>query len=228
VIEKTRIVIVDDHPIVQDAIESKLSSRDDIELVAKGETGEDVIRLVKEYEPDILILDLRMPQTNSGSSQQSFQAIPTIYQISESYPHTKIIIFTSYLIPALVQEVVRGKIKGYLLKRDKLSRKLLTAVDMVMMGSVFVSETISDNLGGSEPISSEQIKLNPRPLEALRRLFADPDLSTAQHAANMGISKSTFKQHLSAAYRALGVQDRTAAMVRALNLGLFDHEDYHE
>lgn len=224
--DKIRVVIVDDHPIVQDAIENKLTGRDNIELVAKGNTGEDVMRFVEEHQPDILILDLRMPQS-AKDHHAYFQAIPTIHEITDKYPGTRIIILTSYLVPALVQETIRRKVRGYLLKRDKLSRNLLEAIETVMMGSLYFSETVAEKLmDGIHPEPESQVSLSPRQIEALKRVFAAPDLSYAQHAANMGITTSTFKQHLSASYRALGVPHVTGAMVRCVQLGIVDNDEF--
>lgn len=225
--EKVKVVIVDDHPIVQDAIESKLAGKDNLELVAKGDTGEDVLRLVAKHRPDILILDLRMPQSTKNSHAY-FQAIPTINEISEQHPDTRIIILTSYLVPELVQEALHRKVRGYLLKRDRLTRKLPEAIDTVMMGSLYFSETVYKKLSdGSSPIpEDQQTNLTPRQLEVLKRKFSAPDLSNAQHAANMGITVSTFRQHLSAAYKVLGVPNATAAMVRGVQLGIVGDDTF--
>jgi DNA-binding NarL/FixJ family response regulator len=88
--KKVTVVAVDDHRLILQAIRSLIEQRDDMELVGEGTRGDDVLALMAQHNPDVLILDLSMPQTSNADSP-NFRAMPTIEAIRPQWPRTGII-----------------------------------------------------------------------------------------------------------------------------------------
>lgn len=217
------IVAVDDYPLIRQAVRSLVHEREDMKLVGEGSTGVDVLALVEQHKPDVLLLDLSMPQ---GSEQegQRFQALPTISRLVKRCPETSIIILTGYYVPALIKGAISRGVKGYLLKSDDLSLNLPSAIETVSKGGVYFSETVSQNLFGSGKDKREMVSLTERQIEVLNAIYSAPDALYVEHARNLNITESAFKSHLTKAFKALGVTNVTAAMIRCMELGIFNTE----
>ena len=218
-----KIVTVDDHPLIRQAVRSLVNEREDMNLAGEGSTGEEVIALVERHKPDVLLLDLSMPQS-AGQEGQRFQALPTISRLIESHSETAIIILTQHYVPVLIKGAISRGVKGYLLKSDDLSLNLPSAIETVNKGGVYFSETISQKLFGNKKDKSETVNLTERQIEILNAISSDPDAPYAELARNLNITESTFKSHLTKAFRALGVTNATAAMIRCRELGIVDTE----
>jgi DNA-binding NarL/FixJ family response regulator len=217
--EAITVVAVDDHYLIKEAIEGLARKHDEIELVASGSFGEDVLPLVEKHRPDVLLLDLSMPQ--HYGSQARFPALPAITKLRREYPETRIIVLSALTVPTLVKGALKQGVHGYLLKSDELSLSLPTAIRAVNRGLLYFSETINQmllnhkeqkNVGG---ITSRQI-------EVLNTICVYPNASQAEIAALLGIEEPTVKSHLGSIYAALGVNNATAAILRAQELGLID------
>ena len=217
------IVAVDDHPLIRQAVRSLVDEREDMKLVGEGSTGEDAVALVEQHEPNVLLLDLSMPQSAAQEGQR-FQALPTISRLAKRYPEIAIIILTQHYIPVLIKGALSRGVKGYLLKSDDLSLNLPSAIETVSKGGVYFSETISQKLFGSGNDRSEMVNLTERQIEMLNAIYSSPDAAYAEHARNLNITESTFKSHLTKAFKALGVTNVTAAMIRCMELGIVSTE----
>ena len=218
--ESIRVVVVDDHYLIHEAIRSILAERKDIRLVAKGAVGDHVIPLVETYRPDVLILDLNMPQSEQPTEGANrFAILPTIVQISEEYPETAVIILTQHDFSAVIRKAVEYGVSGYILKSDDISLNLANAIDTVCQGGVYYSQTIlqrlRQNQKGHPPAS-----LTKRQIDVLSVTRRHPNASYRENAARLGIRESTFKTHLQGAFRALGAKNTTAAILQCLELGL--------
>jgi DNA-binding NarL/FixJ family response regulator len=191
-----------------------------MELVGEGSTGDDVLALVKELAPDVLLLDLSMPQSSADkSSGEQFKALPTIAGLSKKHPDTAIIVLTQHFVPVIIQGAVDLGVKGYLLKSDDLSLNLPSAVATVSKGGVYFSETIGEELFGKAK-ADRVVNLTARQIEILTNIAGSPDDSYATQAVNLGITESTLKNHLTRAFKALGVTNITAAIIRCMQLGI--------
>ena len=218
-----KIVTVDDHPLIRQAVRSLVDEREDMNLVGEGSSGKEVTPLVEQHKPDVLLLDLSMPQS-VGQERQRFQALPTISRLVERCPETAIVILTQHYVPVLIKGAIKRGVKGYLLKSDDLSLNLPSAIETVSKGGVFFSETISRNLFGGPKGKSETVNLTERQIEMLNAIYSSPDAPYSEHARNLNITESTFKSHLTKAFKALGVTNVTAAMIRCMELGIVSTE----
>jgi DNA-binding NarL/FixJ family response regulator len=213
------VVAIDDHPLIRQAIRSMLASNDEIALVAEGSAGEHLFPLVIEHRPDVLILDLGLPQTSNGSPyDQDFQVLPAVAHLHQECPETAIIILSQHIITSLVHQASEVGVKGYLLKSDDLSLNLPNAIETVSMGGVFFSESITQVLfdGGAPPDTI----LTERQREIVLAIASAPDASYAEHAVALQIAAATLSNHLSRIFRKLGVRNLAACMVRCIELGI--------
>lgn len=215
-----KVVVVDDHPLIREAIRSLLAGREDIEVVGEGGVGDDALLLMEAHEPDILLLDLNMPQRKDGNNGSKFYAPLVIKEIQERWPKTGIIILTMENVPTLIHQSVNWGVAGYILKGDDLSLQLTMAIDMVSKGSVYFSESVSQTLLRKNG-NAQEITLTPRQMEILTLVYRYPDGSNQQYAQVLRIQEGTIRSHLSSAYSALGVTNATSAILRCLELGFF-------
>jgi DNA-binding NarL/FixJ family response regulator len=216
-----RVIAVDDHYLVRAGIRSTLAPHGDVQLVAEGESGADVYPLVQEYRPDILLLDLDMPayspRENTSRPQETFAALPTIARLKHEFPGTKVIIISQYDSKTLIEGAFEVGVKGYILKRDALTRNLVEAIRMVHWGGVYFSSVVLNSLESLEANSPSEL-LTPRQCEVLQVLAASPGLTQERQAEQLGIAVSTLKKHLNHIYRILGVSNSTAAIMKAVQL----------
>ncbi|MCB0019084.1 MAG: response regulator transcription factor [Anaerolineales bacterium] len=218
--ELITVVVVDDHHLIRQGVRNLLVPRDDMELVGEGATGDDVLALMEQHTPDVLLIDLSMPQSGAGgSTEKQFKALPTIARLSKSYPDTAIIVLTQHFVPVIIRGAIDLGVKGYLLKSDDLSLNLPSAVATVSKGGVYFSETIGEELFGKSK-ADRAVDLTARQIEILTTIARLPDDSYASQAASLGITESTLKNHLTKAFKALGVKNITAAIIRCMQLGI--------
>lgn len=215
---KVTVVCVDDHPLIRQAVRSLLAEREDIEVVGEGGTGDSVLALMAEHNPDILLLDLSMPQGENAEESAGFRAFPTIEAVRKQWPQTGIIILTQSNVPAFLNTFIELGVAGYILKSDDLSLRLVNAIDSVSQGGIYFSESISQMFrnGGDDT----DVTLTPRQLEILTYIFRYPDSSGLTRAAAFNISDGTLRSHLTQAYKALGAANITSAIIRCLELGI--------
>jgi DNA-binding NarL/FixJ family response regulator len=214
------VVTVDDHHLIRQGVRSLLAPHSDVELVGEGSTGDNVLTLVEELNPDVLLLDLSMPQSSADtSSNGQFKALPTIARLTKTHPGTAIIVLTQHFVPVIIQGSIDLGVKGYLLKSDDLSLNLPSAVATVSRGGVYFSETIGNELFGKSK-ADRAVNLTARQIEILTTIARTPDASYANQATNLGITESTLKNHLTKAFKALGVTNITAAIIRCMQLGI--------
>lgn len=216
----TKVVVVDDHYLIHEAIGSILAKRDDMELVGTGAIGDHVIPLVKKHNPDVLILDLNMPQSeHAGSKVERFAILPTIVHLLKRYPRTAIIILTQHMFPMVLQKAVELGVNGYILKSDDVSLNLATAIDTISQGGVYYSQTVLNELRKKQN-GQPTISLTKRQVDVLSITRRYPNASYRENAQRLGIKESTFKTHLHGAFITLGAKNATAAILQSLELGL--------
>lgn len=215
--QKVKVVAVDDHPLILQAIRSLVEQRDDMELVGEGTRGDDILVLMAEHSPDVLVLDLSMPQSNEIGSP-NFRVMPVIETIRKQWPRTGIVILTMSNVPTFVYRMVEVGVASYILKGDNMSVQLTTAIENVGSGSVYFSETIQQLLRqkGDRP----KVDLSPMQIELLTHYYRYPNDSSNERGRVFGIKGATVRTYMSRVHEALGVSNATAAIIRCLELGI--------
>jgi DNA-binding NarL/FixJ family response regulator len=208
-----RIIAVDDHPLILKALSDMLKEHPDIQLVATSNQGSQLLRLVREKQPDVAIVDLGMPA-------DSFDPISSVRTIHEQFPNVKVLILTGYDEGLWVRELVKAGASGYMLKSDDFSLSIPQAIRALYRGGKFFSPGIADNLLDN----SLDNKLTERELSVLYLL--SQGLATEAIASNLGVSEKRVRNLLVSICdklvvdRADGISLRIAAINKARELGL--------
>ncbi|MBK8935190.1 MAG: response regulator transcription factor [Chloroflexi bacterium] len=215
--KKVTVVAVDDHPLILQAIRSLVEQRDDVVLVGEGARGDDVLALMSQHNPDVLVLDLSMPQTTAEDSP-NFRAMPKIATIRKQWPRTGVIILTMSNVPVFVYRMIEFGVASYILKSDDMSLELASAIKKVGAGGVYFSESIQRLLARQS--DGSLVDLSAQQIELLTHYFRYPNDSSEDHAKVFGIKAATVRSHMSKSYAALGAANTSAAIIRCLELGI--------
>lgn len=215
-----RVMCVDDHHLIHKAVKSLLANEESIELVAEGYAGEDIFPLIKQHQPDVLILDLVMPQRRGWDpNREMFIPMLALKKLNAEFPSLGIIILSQHLHFDIVELAIANGVRGYLLKSDDVSLALPEAIKQVGQGRVFFSVAVSQEV--LHPVNmpvNETITLRQR--QIILAVAKSPNTSYCELADQLGISYRTFKGHLEGAYKALAVSNVTACIIRSMQLGL--------
>ncbi len=215
--KKTKILVVDDHPLVRFGVINQLKSCDDYVVVGEAEDGEDAIAKTKALTPDLVIMDIFMP---------GLSGIEATKLIKKKYPDTKILILTGFENEDYVYQIIRSGAGGYVLKSVE-KEELLEAVAAVVRGEKFFSPRISklilDNFirkaeGQKSPISGDEDVLTKREKEIVA-LVAD-GLTNQQIAEKLFISARTVDTHRTNIMQKLNIHDVANLVRYAIEKGL--------
>ena len=209
-----KVVLGDDHTLVRQGLHRAITQTDDIEVVGEASSGTELLRVVKETEPDIAILDIRMPEMDG---------IEAARHITGDRPEIGIVMLTAYDDRQFVVEAVRAGAKGYVLKtRD--AEHLLRTVRLVAEGNMVIDPdlvvAVADELTAAQKGGRSPETLTERELEILQLLaFGYTNRDIGQR---LFISADTVKTHLEHIYQKLGATDRTAAVAEAMRRQLIE------
>lgn len=212
--EMTTVVIVDDHPIVRAGMRAILSAGADINVVGEGENGADALRLVDELCPDVLALDVQLPDLNGLEVTRRLRA---------QGKKTAILILTIHTDHETVFGLLEAGAVGYVLK-DEAPETLVGAVRAAGRGESWFSPAVASQVVrravGSPKVESPEVldALTPREVDTLRLLAQGLDNSAIARA--LVVTKRTVQNHISNIYGKLGVSSRTEAMLYAIRHGL--------
>ncbi len=201
-----RVLVVDDHPIVRGGIVALLSTADDITVVGEGSDGVEAVRLATELEPDVVLMDLRMPGLDGDEATA---------QILAAKPKLRVLILTTYESDSSILTAIEAGASGYLLKAAP-QEEILAGVRSVARGEVALAPSIAALL--VKRVSAPSVTLSPRETEVLR--LVAQGASNPRIAKELFVSEATIKTHLLHVFEKLGVSDRTRAVTRAMELGL--------
>lgn len=184
-----RVVIADDHTLVREGIRALLERAGDIQVVGEAVDGRDAVELVRKLAPDVLLMDITMPQLNGIQAAEKLR--------DEGSP-TRVVILTMHSDEALVRQALHIGVKGFLPK-GSLSDELLFALRAAAMGGVYLSPSISSSLlGDGAPGKQEKPRGAPGPLTVRERellgLIARGH-TNAQMARELNISIKTVERH---------------------------------
>ena len=212
--EKIRVLVADDQTLVRTGFRVILEAEGDIEVVAEADTGTAAIRQAQLAAPDVILMDIRMPELDGLSATEQIRRQPD--------PPT-VIVLTTFDQNEYVYRALRAGAAGFLLK-DSPSTRLIAAVRAAATGDSLIEPAITRRLVErfAEPIVAQGV---PRELQALTereldvlRLIAR-GLSNAEIAAELVVAETTVKTHVARVLTKLGVRDRVQAVVVAYETG---------
>lgn len=206
-----RIVIADDHELVRYALDSVIEGEEDMDVVGHAENGRAAVEAVAEHEPDLLLLDLHMPEMDG---------VDTCRAVRESHPGVKVLILTSFDDDDEVFGALSAGAQGYIMK-DIAPRALLETIRGVAAGRTVLDATVAERIiegRDTRRHSANADGLSPRELEVLQ-LMAE-GLSNREVSERLWISEATVKTHVSHILAKLGQGDRTKAVLVAIKRGL--------
>lgn len=221
-----RVLLVDDQALIRDGLAIILNAQPDIRVVGQAADGQEGIELARRLQPDVVLMDIKMPRKNG---------IQATREIKEILPHTPIIILTTYAEDELVFDGVRAGASGYLLKditRDALAEAVRGAVrgeaqiDPAVASQVLAEFQRMANVLRRPPAPAAAADLPPMEdltprEETILRLLTE-GLTNAGIADRLGLSEGTVKNHVSEILSKLHANDRTHAVVLAIKRGLLD------
>lgn len=202
-----RIVIADDHPVVRTGLEGMLSAQPEFDVVGQAADGAEASRLATRLKPDVVLMDLRMPEVDG---------VAAIKEIKAQNPEVHVLVLTTYDSDADILRAVEAGATGYMLK-DAPRDELFRAIEAASKGEPLLAPRVADRLMRRmrEP---ERDKMSGREIEILELVARGK--SNKDVAKTLHISEATVKTHLIHTFSKLGVDDRTAAVTAALERGI--------
>jgi len=199
-----RVLVADDHPVVRLGIRANVTPQSDMTVIAEAGDGVEAIASIKEHLPDIVLLDLRMPQMDG---------LDVLAEVKNSRLPCKIIIMTTFDSEEDVQRAMKAGARGYLLK-DSTQEEILDAIRRVSLGETYLPARIVQKVaeGMRKP------ELSPREVEVLQWVAAGK--SNKEIGAQLFIAEGTVKTHVKNVLEKLNVVGRTAAIREGVHRGL--------
>ncbi|HSG41852.1 MAG TPA: response regulator transcription factor [Anaerolineales bacterium] len=205
--EKIKILMADDHPVVRAGIRGMLETQDEFQVVAEAENGREAFEQIGKLKPDVVLMDLRMPEMDG---------VEAITKIKEKYPNVNILVLTTYDTDADIVRAVEAGATGYLLK-DAPREELFRAVRGTAKGETVLAPVVAARLMGKVRDHGEQA-LSSREIDVL--MLVARGASNQDVGEKLHVSTATVKSHLIQIYQKLGVSDRTAAVTTAIERGI--------
>jgi DNA-binding NarL/FixJ family response regulator len=209
-----RVAIADDHSLVRQGLRRYLDTAGDIDVVGEASNGEEAVTLVESETPDIVLLDIRMPEMDGLAAAR---------RIRQQHPDVGVIMLTAYDDRQFVVEAVRAGARGYVLKaRD--AEHLIQTVRLVAGGNMVIDPqlvvALAEELTDAKERDRKAETLTAREVEVLQLLaFGHTNKDIAEQ---LYISPDTVKTHLEHIFEKLGTSDRTAAVAEALRRRLIE------
>jgi DNA-binding NarL/FixJ family response regulator len=204
-----RVLVVDDHPVVRQGLIAILRFEPDIELVGEAADGREAVRLILERRPDVVLLDLRLPELSG---------VEVMRAVRPQAPEVRFLVLTTYDTEMYIAPALAAGARGYLLK-DAAPDELVRGVRAVMEGRAALEPSVAARLLDrmAEPEGGE---LSEREREVLGLLVRGASNKGIAH--QLGLSENTVKAHVAHIFNKLGVQSRAEAVAVALQRGLVD------
>jgi len=211
--KRVRVVIADDHPVVRTGLRLMLNMHETFDLVGEAVDGASAVRLTDELQPDVVLMDLRMP---------GMDGIAALEQIRREWPQVAVIILTTYNEDQLMIRGLRAGARGYLLK-DADVEFLLRAIERVAQGETLIQPEVMERVlrHAERAISApaqQQPALTQRELDVLAGIARGE--RTKEIARRLGVSERTAWAYLTTIYNKLGVDSRASAVAVAMERGL--------
>lgn len=203
-----RVLIIDDHTVVRQGLTALLNLSDDIQVVAEAADGIEAILRFEEHQPDITLVDLRLP---------GISGVDVIERVRSKSPHARFIVLTTYAGDEDIYRALKAGARAYLLKG--MSREdLIDTIRAVHAGKSHIPPVIAEKL--AERMQTEG--LTPRELDVLEHIVSGR--SNKEIAADLDVSEATVKSHVNSLLGKMGVTDRTQAATAAIRRGIVPFE----
>jgi len=212
-----KVLLCDDQALVRTGFRMILDAREDLSVVGEASDGRECVELCRQLEPDVILMDVRMPNVDG---------VQATHRIAAEGSPARIIILTTYDLDEYVYEAIRAGASGFLLK-DVRPAQLVDAIRVVAAGEALLAPSVTKRLlnrfadilppknGAPLPGLTE---LTEREREVLKLLASG--LSNAELAERLFLSEATVKSHISNLLRKLGLRDRVQAVILAYETGL--------
>jgi DNA-binding NarL/FixJ family response regulator len=226
--QRTTIMLVDDHPVFRQGLRRILEGEDDLDVIAEVEDGLEALRLARQLMPDVMLLDINLPRMNG---------LQVARALKDALPEINIIMLTAYHDDEQVFHAIRAGASAYFPK-DVSPRRLIEAIRLVYQGSYVIEDRVLEKgqVGAwlleqfegvegdeSDELSALPVPLSPREMEILQQIAQGK--SNKEIAYELGISRQTVKNHMTSILRKLAVNDRTQAAIYALRHGWIRLQD---
>jgi DNA-binding NarL/FixJ family response regulator len=202
--ERIRILIAEDHHVVRQGLAALLKTVNGMQVVAEASDGKEAVELFERHQPDVTLMDLRMPKLGG---------VEAVTEIRRKHPGARIIVLTTFDGDEDIYRAIQAGAKGYLLK-GMSGEELIDAIHAVHAGKSripsVIAERLAERMGGPG--------LTSREIEVLKAIVAGH--SNKEIGAELGISEATVKTHINSILSKLGVTDRTQAATTALQRGI--------
>jgi DNA-binding NarL/FixJ family response regulator len=217
---KVRIIVVDDHPLLRQALCYTLGRQPDFEIVAEASDGEEAVKLASEVVPDIIIMDISMPKING---------IEATRQIKTTHPHIGILILTVYEDSEHIINILEAGANGYLIKTAS-DKEVITAIRALIVGETVLNPEVCEQiLNYSSQFNRKTVRrdmsniLTRRETEILKLLAQG--MSNKEISLNTNLSLRTIKGYLANLFAELNVESRLEAVIKGLQEGIITTND---
>jgi DNA-binding NarL/FixJ family response regulator len=202
----TRVLVVDDHPIVRDGIAGLIAVQPDMTLVGQAGNGREAIQQFRTHRPDVTLMDLQMPEMNG---------LDALIAIRTEFPEARVIMLTTYEGDAHILRALKAGAQGYLLK-NTLHSDLLSTIRAVQAGKRSLSPEASFQI--AEHMSDDA--LTPAEIAVLRLIAAGN--ANKEIADQLGVTEDTVKGRVKSILSKLGANDRAHAAIIGVKRGIID------
>jgi len=199
-----RILIADDHLVVRIGLRSMIDTQPDMNVIAEAANGREAVALFRDHQPDVTLMDLRMPVMGG---------VEAVGVIHEEFPDARIIVLTTYDGDENIYRALQGGARAYLLK-DIPREEFLDDIRAVYQGQYCIPPAVAARLAQRIPGP----ELSARELEVLKLIVEG--MSNKEIASALSITESTVKNHVNSILSKLNVKDRTQAATTALRRGI--------
>jgi DNA-binding NarL/FixJ family response regulator len=213
---KIRVLVADDQSVVRAGFRLLLASKEDIEVVAEASNGLEAVEKAARFDPDIVLMDIRMPELDGLEATR---------RILAANPTARILILTTFDLDEYVYEALRAGASGFVLKDDP-PEQLIAAIQTVAAGDALLSPTITKRVikefaRTPRPAPPKELaELSDREQDVFRLIARG--LSNAEIGQELYISETTVKKHVTHILSKLGLRDRVQVVVLAYQTGLFE------
>jgi len=205
--ELVRVLIADDHPVVRAGLQALLAGQPGLQVVGEAASGREVLTLVRQTAPDVLLLDLQMPEPDG---------VAVIRELRRQGVRVQVLVLTTFDTDRFILRAIEAGATGYLLK-DTPREELFAAIRATARGQPALSPAVASWLVSHTRERGAGV-LSAREFEVLRLVAQGTSNKSIAHA--LAVSEATVKTHLLHIFAKLGVDDRTAAVTVALERGI--------
>jgi two-component system, NarL family, response regulator len=199
-----RILIVDDHLVVRVGLRSMIDSQSDMRVVGEAANGREAVELFRAHRPDVVLMDLRMPEMNG---------VEATVAIRDEFPEAHIVLLTTYDGDENIYRALQAGARAYLLK-DIPRNEFLNGIRSVHSGKYCIPAAVAARLAQRVPC----LELSSRELEVLKLIVEG--MSNKEIGSALSVTESTIKNHVNSILNKLNVRDRTQAATTALRRGI--------